>query len=72
MKVSNFAAKKQCFDRKSWGSSWDDGHYFYLSRFAKIGTFHVCASVLLPQGFFQPIYTILQQDGVESMNTTNM
>jgi hypothetical protein len=51
-----FLAKKQRSDWKSWGSGWRDGRYFYLRRFAKIGTF---SSVLPPQGLFQPIYTIL-------------
>ena len=32
---------------------------FILSKFAKIGNFHVYASVLPPQSLFQPIYTVL-------------
>jgi hypothetical protein len=52
-------AKKQRSDSKSWGRGWRDGRYFYLSRFAKIGNFHVYMSVLPLQGLFQPIYTVL-------------
>jgi hypothetical protein len=33
---------------------------FSLSRFAKIGIFHVYESVLPPHNLFHPIYTVLQ------------
>jgi hypothetical protein len=40
------------FHSKSWGRGWCDGRYYYLSRFAKIGNFHVRTSVLPPQCLF--------------------
>jgi hypothetical protein len=63
-----FLAKKQRSDLKSWGRGCHDGHYFYLSRFDRIGNFHVDMFVLPLQGLFQPIYTILLKDNVEMAN----
>jgi hypothetical protein len=41
------------------GRGWRDGRYFQLSRFANIENLHVYASIMPPQGPFQPIYTVL-------------
>jgi hypothetical protein len=43
-----FLAKTKCSDWKSWGSGLRDGQYFYLSKFAKIGTFLVCLATSGP------------------------
>ena len=60
MKAQNLLPKT-ALRLESWMRGWGDGHHFKLSRFASVGNAHVRASVALPQGLFQPVFTVLHR-----------